>query len=267
MRGSEKLTVLRIKKLSEPGLYGDGRGLWLQVSPSGSRSWLFRYMLRGKARAMGLGPVHAVSLAEARDKAREARALLVKKIDPLAQRASEIVSETFETCATRYIDTHESTWKNEKHRDQWRSTLVRYAYPVIGRMAVDQIEKAHILKILEPIWQEKHETALRLRGRIEVVLDWAKARRYRDGDNPAMWKGNLGKLLPSIKRRKRVEHHPAVHYRDLPAFMAELRQNRFVSARALEFTILTAARTSETIGRRGRKSILKARHGPFQPRE
>jgi integrase len=252
-----KLSAVKVEKLREPGRYGDGGGLWLQVRPSG-KSWLFRYMLKGRARHTGLGPLRDVSLAEARAKASECRKLLLAGIDPLeARRAAEAQiqfeiasANTFKECAERYIASHEAAWRNPKHRQQWRNTLASYAYPVFGQIGVGVIDTGHVIKALEPIWTAKPETASRLRGRIESVLDWAKARGYRQGENPARWRGHLDHLLPARRKVRAVRHHAALPYAEVPAFLADLRQRDSVAARALEFTILTATRTSEAIGAR-----------------
>jgi integrase len=274
MAGIHKLSAAKVAKVTAPGRYGDGGGLWLQVTatetkqgPSTAKSWLFRYMLYGKARQMGLGPVHTVTLAEARDKARQARALLLEGIDPidarhgrradaLAEAAKQI---TFKDAAEKYIAAHRAGWKNEKHGEQWKRTLENYAFPIMGNMAVASVDTAHVLKVLEPIWNTKTETASRVRGRMESVLDWAKARHYRRGENPARWRGHLDKLLPAKAKVRKVKHHDAMPYGDVPAFVAELRDNDSISARALEFTILTAARTGEVIGARWPEIDLAAK--------
>lgn len=256
MRGTNKLTATRVDKLKKPGRYGDGGGLWLQIAAGGTKSWLLRYQRDGKARQMGLGPVSLVSLADARERARDARRILLDGEDPIEARNAERLAAkieaakgmTFEQCAEKYIATHEAAWRNEKHRAQWRNTLKRYANPKIGGLPVSAIDTALVLKVLEPIWGKKPETASRLRGRIEAVIDWATAREYRAGDNPARWRGHLDKLLPSKRKLRSVRHHTAIPYEELPAFMARLRRSEFVSAYALEFTILTAARTGEVIG-------------------
>jgi len=258
MRGYGKLSALQVSRLAEPGRYGDGGGLWLQVTPAGTKSWLFRFMLDGRARQMGLGSLSDVTLAEAREAARNARRTASEGIDPIdarakqraEARASRLRHITFRDCAERYIAAHEAGWRNPKHREQWRNTLTAYADPIIGELAIGQIDTALVLKVLEPIWRVKPETASRTRGRIEAVLDWAQARGYRQGENPARWRGHLDKLLPSKSKVRRVEHHGALPFHRAPAFVAALRAKPFVSAKALEFTILTAARTGEVIGAR-----------------
>jgi len=258
MRDSNRLTAVAVARMKKPGRYGDGLGLWLQVSPSGTKSWLFRYMRNGKARQMGLGAVHTVTLAEARETAGDCRKLLLAGLDPIeARRAERMQSRveaargtTFKDCGERYIVAHEAGWKNAKHRNQWKSTLATYAYPVLGELSVAAIDTALVLKVIEPIWTVKPETAARVRGRIEAVLDWATAREYRQGDNPARWRGHMDKLLPARSKVARVRHHAALPYGELPVFMAALRKQDGVSPRALEFAILTAARTGETVGAR-----------------
>lgn len=255
MRGSYKLTPLKVARLNEPGRYADGGGLYLQVSQWNTKSWLFRYMLNGRARQMGLGSVSTFTLKEARERARAARQLLADGIDPLEARRKALAAErieaaraiTFQEAAQRYIKAHRAGWKNVKHANQWTATLFTYAYPVIGSLPVSAVDTGLVLKVLEPIWTSKPETASRVRGRIESVLDWAAVRGYRSGDNPARWRGHLDKLLPPKAKVAKVRHQPAMPYAELPAFMAELRENASISAKALEFTILTAVRTGEAI--------------------
>jgi integrase len=261
-RASNRLTVLGLKRDLEPGLYADGDGLYLQVSRQRTKAWVFRFMRAGQARKMGLGPVSTrpddkrISLADARQKAADARSLLLDGIDPIIareqRRAAVALQEaraiTFKLASEQYIDDNAVAWRNEKHRDQWQSTLVTYAHPVIGAVSVGDVDTGLVLKILRPIWSEKPETASRVRGRIESILDWCKTQGYRDGENPARWRGHLENVLPPKSEVATVEHHRALPYADLPAFMVELRNREGTSARALEFTILTAARTNETIG-------------------
>ncbi len=252
---AENLNALKVSRLKKPGRYGDGLGLWLQVSPQQTKSWCFRFTLNGRARWMGLGAVHTVTLAEAREAARDARRLLLAGIDPIDARAAEKMQArleaargvTFKDCAIAYIAAHEAGWRNATHRKQWPATLEAYVYPVIGDLSVAEIDTALVLKVLEPIWLEKTNTAARVRGRIAAVLDWAKAREYRMGDNPARWQGHLDKLLPARAKIARVKHHPAMAYEDISAFISELRTRKGIAARALEIAILTATRTSETI--------------------
>jgi integrase len=254
----DRLTALEVKRLDRVGMHPDGRGLYLQVHAGGSKSWIYRYTLHGRVRAMGLGPTHLVSLAEARGMAQEARLLKNQGVDPIdARAASRPAPEpppevdrgpSFKNAAAAYIDANSAAWRNAKHEAQWSSTLQTYAYPVLGDRPVDEIDTTLVLKVLEPIWSTKPETASRLRGRIESVLDWAKARGHREGENPARWKGHLDKILPAKSKVARVEHHAALPFKAMPAFMADLRTRDGAAARALEFAILTAARTGEVIG-------------------
>ena len=265
MLGSNRLNVLYVAKIVEPGRYGDGGGLYLRVAEyrlkdgtrARSKNWLFRFERDGRERQMGLGPLDTLSLAEARNKARECRQILLDGGDPIEVRRqhrqqSKVEAAraiTFRAAAEAYVQAHRKGWKNPKHAEQWPSTLARYVYPVMGSLSVASIDTALVLKCLEPIWTGKPDTAGRVRGRIESILDWAKARDFRSGDNPARWRGHIENLLPARSKLKRkAKHHAASPYGDAPAFMLELRSEGDVSARALEFTILTAARTSEVIG-------------------
>lgn len=247
------LTAIAVRNTSKPGLTADGGGLYLQVGPTGGKSWLFRFMLKGKARAMGLGPLHTISLAEARQTALECRKALFEGRDPIEERKNRLtVSEpeaqpTFEWCADTYINAHAPGWRNKKHAEQWRATLKTYAQPVFGERPVDQVDLGLVMRALEPIWTTKTETASRVRGRVEAILDWATVRGFRTGHNPARWRGHLDALLPARTRVKKVEHHAALPYAELPSFVSELRERPAVAARALEFLILTAARTGEVI--------------------
>jgi integrase len=250
-----KLTVKEIEAKSA-GRFGDGDGLWLQVKPSGSKSWLFQYSSKGKERQYGLGPYPRVSLKQARKKAEDARAMLEKGDDPIDERQAarqaaivpEVKSVSFAEVAVDYIVAQTPGWKNEKHAEQWTNTLTTYAMPVIGKLDVADIKTAHILKILTPIWSTKNETASRLRGRVENVLNAAKAHGHRSGDNPAAWKGHLDKLLPKPSKIRKVKNHPAMPYTEVSAFVRKLANQKGISARALEVLILTAARTGELIG-------------------
>lgn len=260
-RQSERLTVKGkngVETLAKTtGTYADGDGLYLRVNTeAGQCSWVLRYMLNGKARWMGLGPYPLFSLADARTRARDARRLLVDKIDPISVRQDERAKakqevanrKTFAECASDFIDAHKTSWKNDKHAAQWPSTLKMYAYPVIGTLPVRSIDTALVLKVLKPIWNEKPETAKRLRGRIEKVLDAATVAGYRSGPNPARWKGWLDNMLAKPSTIRPVKHHEALPYAELPDFMTELRRQEGTAARALEFLILTAARTGEVLG-------------------
>ena len=252
------LKALTVSRASEKGLYADGGGLYLQVSATGSKSWIFRYRMNGRKtpRDMGLGSLDTITLAEARDKATEARKSILEGVDPIearkAQRQAEALAMasalTFKDCAEKYIEAKKAGWKNAKHADQWVSTLETYSYPVFGKLPVSDIDTALVLKSIEPIWNTKTETASRLRGRIESVLDWATARGFRLGDNPARWRGHLDNLLPAPNKVQKVQHHKALPYAEIGQFMEALRQQEGVAAKALEWLILTATRTSETIG-------------------
>ena len=256
--GPGKLTALAVARAREPGIYGDGGGLYLQVAPGGARSWIFRYQLNGKRRYMGLGGAADVTLADARRKAADARKTLSEGTDPIESARSQAnalavkqaSATTFKEAAERYIAAHASSWRNAKHAGQWGSTLEGYAYPVFGGVSVAAVDVSMVLKVLEPIRGEKNETARRVRGRIEAILDWAAARNMRTGDNPARWRGLLMHLLPIRSRTSAVRHHPALPYARVGEFMAALRLEEGTAARALEFSILTAARTSEVTGAR-----------------
>jgi integrase len=241
-------------------MHADGAGLYLQVTGDGgvnvSKSWIYRFKLRGRAREMGLGSLSTFGLAEARTKAAECRKLTYEGIDPIEARRAERAkvaldtakSLTFKECTEQYIAAHRAGWRNAKHAAQWSTTVKTYAEPVIGALPVQDIDTALVMKIIEPLWSKKPETAARLRGRIEAVLDWAAARGYRQGENPARWRGHLDKLLPARAKVRKVKHHAALPYDELPEFITALRAQEGVSARALEFLILTAARTGEVIG-------------------
>jgi len=255
----QRLTALAVTRTSKPGLYADGAGLYLRVSRNGSKSWAFRFTLRGKPREMGLGGLTKVALADARKKAADVRLLLSDGHDPLELRQEEqakrardekIVaarSISFDKCAEAYIAAHEAGWKNEKHKQQWRNTIAGYVTPVFGNTPVQDIDLDLVMKVIEPIWTKKTETARRIRGRIEVILDWARVRGYRSGENPARWRGQMDQLLPARSKLNSVKHHPALPYSEIREFMNALRAIPGNSAAALEFLILTAARTSEVI--------------------
>lgn len=265
-RIANRLSPKAVQNKSKPGYYCDGLGLYLQVSPSGSKSWLFRFTLNGKSREMGLGALHTVSQAEARQKAAECRRLLLAKVDPLDARNAATASTALEAarsisfaeCATAYIKAHRAGWKNAKHAEQWTNTLETYCGPVFGALAVQGVDTGLVLRVLEPIWTEKPETASRVRGRIESVLDWARSRGYRIGDNPARWRGHIDNLLPALNKRRSVRHHPALPFERVGEFMADLRREEGTAARALEFLILTAGRTGEVIGAKPGEFDLRA---------
>lgn len=270
-REINQLSPRFVATAKKPGSYPDGGNLYLQIKkqrsgPGINKSWLFRFMLNGTARYMGLGSLKTVSLSEAREAAREARKLVMAGVDPIEQRnreraeaaANSKSTKTFKWCAEQYIRAHSDSWKNDKHRQQWENTLSTYAYPKIGTQAVDLIDTNDIIEILEPMWKTKTETAKRLRGRIENVLDWAAVRKFRSGENPARWRGHMDKLLPSPAKVQKVKHHEALPYTEIGAFMQELRKREELSARALEFLILTATRTGEVIGAKWDEFDLKA---------
>ncbi len=251
---TNRLTAVGIKNLKGKGLYADGGGLYLRVTDNGTKGWIFRFARDGRTRDMGLGTCADISLASAREIGEECRKQLKQGLDPIETRKKSNGAQngsantvTFREAVERYITAHEPAWKNAKHRQQWRNTLASYAVPVIGEINVAAIATEDILRVLEPIWQTKPETAVRVRGRIENVLDWCRARKLREGANPALWRGHLKHLLPARKKKGNVRHHPAMPWQELPTFMTQLRANSAISARALEFTILTAARTSEAI--------------------
>jgi integrase len=250
-----QLTAIKVQKIKKPGYHADGAGLWLQVSQAGGKSWIFTYSLRGRAREMGLGSASRVTLAEARDERDKCNRLLREHIDPIEhrkrQRAEAALSEratiTFKEAAAAYTAAHRAGFKNRKSAVQWVSTLATYAEPMIGNLSVRDINTGHIHRILEPIWSKKSVTASNLRGRVEAVLDWARVKGYRDGENPARWRGNLDHLLPKPSKIRKVEHHPALPYAELPTLMLKLQRREGPAARALEFTILTAARLGEAL--------------------
>jgi integrase len=259
-RGSERLSSGQVQRAKgRPGkvaMLADGRGLYLRIGPNGSKSWIMRYQIDGRVHDMGLGPYPEIGLAEARDRCLAQRRVKVDGVDPiavrkaerLAQRLTDAKAMSFRQCAEAYILAHRAGWKNPKHAAQWPATLTAYAYPVFGDLPVKAIDVGLVMKAVEPIWTTKAETASRIRGRIESVLDWATARGHRGGENPARWKGHLENLLPARSKVARVQHHAAVPYAELPAFVNELKWQNGVAARALEFAILTVARTGEVIG-------------------
>lgn len=258
MAQSGKLSALKVARLTKKGMYGDGAGLWLQVRSAKVRSWILRYALNGRARAMGLGSLDTVSLADARERARRARQFLLDGVDPIEKRDAERgqakldarKSITFKRCAELYVAAHRAGWRSAKHATQWQTTLETHAYPIIGDLSVQGIDTGLVVRVLEPIWTTKTETASRLRGRIEAVLNWAKTRGYRSGENPAAWKGHLENLLPAPGKVRQTVHLSALPYSEIGTFMAKLRAQEGVPARALEFAILTAGRTNEVLGAR-----------------
>lgn len=251
-----RLSALRVAKLKEPGYHGDGGGLYLQVSPVGTKSWVFRFKLNGRAREMGLGSLSTFTLAEARDRAAECRRQVQDGIDPIEARKAvkaegrleAAKAMTFAACATAYINAHKASWKNAKHVSQWENTIATYTEPVFGALPVQSLDTALVMRVLEPMWRDKPETASRLRGRIESILDWATVRGLRRGENPARWRGHLDALLPARSKVRAVQHHAALPYDEMGAFVQTVRAETGVAALALEFLILTAARTGEVIG-------------------
>jgi integrase len=263
-----KLTALAVTQAKRRGYYGDGGGLFLQVSATGAKSWVFRFKQAGKLREMGLGPTHTIGLAEARERATNCRRLRLDGLDPIELRRTKRLQArlddaralTFGQCAEAYIKAHKASWRNPKHAAQWPSTLAMYVYPIFGALPVQAVDVSLVMKVLEQevraaanrepasLWTTRPETAGRVRGRIESVLDWATSRNYRQGENPARWRGHLENLLPKKAKLRRVKHHAALPYAEIATFMVELRQQDGVAARALEFAILTAARTGEVIG-------------------
>ena len=252
-RQNNRLSAISLAN-KPPGFHADGRGLYLSVSVTGSRSWILRYMLRGKSRDMGLGPCPGVSLSDARQLADAARALCRDGVDPIkhrddtrrAQAVDEAKSISFEKCAREYFEANKAGWRSEKHAADWIGSLTIYAFPVFGSIA--DVDVDQVLKVLSPIWVSKSPTAERLRGRIETVLGYAKVKGYRTGDNPAAWSHNLEHLLPRPLKVHTIKHHRASHYSKLPAFLSDLRNQANPAAPALEFLILTATRSAEVLG-------------------
>ncbi len=260
-----KLSAAAVNAAKAPGLYGDGHGLYLQVSEFNTKAWVFRFMLDGRARKLGLGALHTVSLAEARKRAAAMRLKVLDRIDPVEEKHADRIRKkvetakavTFRQCAEQYIEAHKTGWRSGTHASQWRSTFNetrhgKRVYPAltaaINDLPIAAIDTALVLKVLEPIWTKTPETASRVRGRIESVLDFAKVHKQRAGENPARWKGHLDQIFPSRHKIAAVEHHHALPYAELPGFIAEIRQHGDVAAKALEFCALTAARTGETLG-------------------
>lgn len=257
-RKAKELSPLEVRRLVKPGRWSVGGvdGLSLQVTESGAKSWVLRVRVGGKQREMGLGGFPTVSLADARDRARAFRDQVSLGTDPIATRrasqsaaaAERSAQQTFAAVARDYIAKNEKAWTNPKHAAQWTSTLKTYAEPVVGSLLIRDVTTAHVIKILEPIWTTKTETASRVRSRLELVLDFAIARSLREGPNPARWKGNLDAVLPKAAKVAKVEHHKAVPVGQVAAFMSKLRNQVGVGAKALEFAVLTAARSGEVRG-------------------
>jgi integrase len=266
-----KLTNLRCTTAGA-GMHADGNGLYLQVrlgSNGLTRSWVYRYSTAGKETWMGLGPFPLISLAAAREKATDARRLRLDGNDPLAQRRNQRASlrregvkqaiPTFDECRDQYVASHSQGWRSVVHTNEWTRWLTAYVTPVFGSTPVDMIDTALVSKALEPLWHTKVNTASRVRGRIENVLDWAKVRGYRAGENPARWRGHLENLLPTRSKVRRVVHYRALPYSQLPKFMEELRKIEGMTARCLEFVVLTAARSNEVLTAKWSEMDLQAR--------
>ncbi len=257
-----KLSADQVKRTVDTGTYGDGGGLYLQVAPNGTKSWIYRYQIAKRRRWMGLGGFPEISLANARQLRNQHRLQVKAGIDPIEvkrenttkaveeRKKSKAQAMTFERCAEDFIAQKEPEWKSAKHAQQWQNTLKHYAFPIIGLLPVGDIENHHILEILQPIWLKKTETATRVRNRIELILDYASALKFRAGDNPARWRGNLDAILPKPSKVKNVKHHTALPYDDMSQFMAELLGVNGLAAKALILTILTATRTSEVLNAR-----------------
>lgn len=253
--GKREMTSVEVRRIERRGLthVGGCTGLGVNVGPTGAKSWILRVVVGSKRRDIGLGSFTDVSLAQARESGRAARAMVAQGIDPIehakqlksALIASQLSAVTFDKAARDFIEAHESSWRSAKHAAQWRSTLERYALPSIGKMLVRDVALPHVLAILTPIWHSRTETAVRLRARIEAILDAAAARGLRSGLNPARWKGHLDTLLPSPGRIAGKTHHRALPFAQVPAFMAKLVTQNGTGARALEFLVLTAARSGE----------------------
>jgi integrase len=257
-RKAKELSALEVSRLSKEGNHAVGgvAGLYLYINDTGARSWVLRTMVGDKRRHMGLGGFPDVPLAQAKEKARKARDDISNGVDPIAQRkaalsalrAQQATEKTFKEAAQGYLDAHSESWKNPKHAAQWAKTLETYAYPHMEKLLVRDVAQEHVLAVLEPIWKTKNETASRLRGRIESVLDWSTVRKYRSGENPARWKGHLDMLLAAPSKIQKVVHHKALPLNEMSAFMTALRKREGLAARALEFTILCASRSGEVRG-------------------
>lgn len=265
-RSYSRLSSLGFAKLFAVGRHCDGGGLYLQVSKEGTRSWIFRYQFEGRVRDMGLGSALVIGLADARDFATECRRLLARGLDPIEERlrkrrekAIEAAGAlSFKACAEELIEAKRPSWRSAKHAAQWLSTLQAYAFPHFGSLPVSAVDTSLVLKALTPIWNVKNETAVRVRERIEAVLDAARARGARNGENPARWKGHLETLLPSPSKVKKVRHQPALPYSEIAQFMELIRKQQSTAALAMELLILTATRTSETINARWEEFDLDA---------
>ncbi|MEW9922087.1 tyrosine-type recombinase/integrase [Marimonas sp. MJW-29] len=247
-RPEKALSARFVETVTEPGKYFDGQGLFLRVAKNGARQWVQRITIRGKRCELGLGSPPAVSLATARKLALENRGTAILGGDPLAAKRKAREGKTFAAAVDEYLASKLSEFRNEKHRKQWRSTLDNYATPVLGRMLVSEITVQDLLRVLQPIWNDKTETASRLRGRIENVLSWATVAGHREGDNPARWKGNLSEMLPKPAKVKKGHHQPALALSDVAGWWADLQKREGMAAEALKFLTLTAARSGEVRG-------------------
>jgi integrase len=258
-RPMHKLSQVQIgRAMRQQCTLNDGGGLYFVSRPPNGASWIFRFSRHGKDRWMGIGQYPTVTLSDARARATDARRLLSGEIDPIENRRQQRAQSklelarrmTFAQCAGQYITSHKTAWRSSKHSGQWDATLKTYVHPLIGNLPVAAIDTSLVMKVLQPIWDVKPETASRLRGRIEAILNWATTREFRTGPNPARWRGHLDNLLPARSKIAKVEHHAALPYTDIPGFMRELRTQEGLAARALEFLILTTARTGEVLGAR-----------------
>ena len=266
-QGIHRLSAVKVANLKQRGMYADGGGLYLQASENGSRSWIFRFKQNGRSRDMGLGSLTAVSLATAREIAADCRRKRSAGLDPIETRKADrreaqlaaARSMTFDQCRDAFIEAHKEGWRNAKHRAQWTNSLAAYVTPIFGSLPTQRIDVNLVVKALGPIWSTKPETGARVRGRIERILDWAKVRGFRQGENPARWRGHLDVLLPARSKVRQVQHHAALPYSEIGTFMAALRTRDGVAARALEFTILTAARTGEVLGSRWEEIDLQTK--------
>lgn len=258
-RKARELSALEVKRLKHPGVRGNSNfavggvdGLQLQITPTGARSWLLRLTSAGKRRSLGLGSYPSVTLAQARERAREMRDQAWRGEDPLearrVARAAQRARVTFAEATEGLLDAKLKEFRNEKHKRQWRSTLATYAAPVLGNLSVDEISAQDVLRVLAPIWETKTETATRVRGRVEAVLSWSTVHGHRKGDNPARWKGNLEAMLAKPNKLAQVRHSPALSLADAPAWFSDLRCRDGIATRALEFLALTAARSGEVRG-------------------
>lgn len=254
-RVRNRISPTALAKVHRPGRYCDGGGLLLQISKSGAQSWIFRFQLAGRKRDMGLGAASSIGLADARELAAKCRAAVAKGIDPIEEKAGRRQQQaleaanalTFQECALKLIEAKRPSWRNAKHAQQWGRSLATYAFPKLGKLPVGDIDTDLVLKVLEPIWLSINPTAARLRERIEAVLDAAKARGNRQGENPARWRGHLENLLPKPSKVQTVEHHPALPYCEINSFISDLQQQASLTARAMELLILTGTRASETL--------------------